>query len=111
MHFGETTELFPVSYVVPRAKIEPGIYRNITGNTALAWGIVAAGVQLERPIFLGAYPITPASDVLHELARYRHFGVKTLPGRGRDRRDQRVDRRVVRGPPRRLHHERARASC
>ncbi len=76
--FGETTELFPRSYVIPRAKIEPGTYRNVTGNTALAWGIVAAGVQMERPIFLGAYPITPASDVLHEVARYRHFGVKTF---------------------------------
>ncbi len=77
-HFGETTELFPVSFVVPKAKIEPGVYRNITGNTALAWGIVAAGVQMERPVFLGAYPITPASDVLHELARHRHFGIRTF---------------------------------
>jgi 2-oxoglutarate ferredoxin oxidoreductase subunit alpha len=77
-NFGETTELFPVSFVVPRAKIDPGEYRNITGNTALAWGIVAAAVQMERPVFLGAYPITPASDVLHELARYRHFDVKTF---------------------------------
>ena len=76
--FAETTELFPASYVVPSAKIEPGVYRNITGNTALAWGIVAAGVQLERPVFLGAYPITPASDILHEVARYRQFGVKTF---------------------------------
>ncbi len=78
LHFGETTELFPVSFSVPKAKIQPGTYRNITGNTALAWGIVAAGVQLGKPVFLGAYPITPASDVLHELARYRHFGVKTF---------------------------------
>ena len=76
--FGETTELFPVSYIVPKAKIEPGVYRNITGNTALAWGIVAASVQLDRPVFLGAYPITPASDVLHEVARYHHFGIKTF---------------------------------
>ena len=76
--FGETTELFPGSFIVPRAKIEPGTYRNITGNTALAWGIVAAGVQFQRPVFLGAYPITPASDVLHEMARFRHFGVKTF---------------------------------
>ncbi len=76
--FGETSELFPVSFVVPRAKIEPGHYRNITGNTALAWGIVAASVQMQRPVLLGAYPITPASDVLHELARHRHFGVKTF---------------------------------
>ncbi|MEN8158924.1 MAG: 2-oxoacid:acceptor oxidoreductase subunit alpha [Myxococcota bacterium] len=78
IHFGETTELFPVSFTVPKAKIQPGVYRNITGNTALAWGIVAAGVQMDKPVFLGAYPITPASDVLHELARYRHFGVKTF---------------------------------
>jgi len=77
-HFGETTELFPVSFVVPRAKIQPGTYRNITGNTALAWGIVAAATQMKRPVFLGAYPITPASDILHELARYRHFGIKTF---------------------------------
>ena len=76
--FGETTDLLPVSFSVPRAKIEPGVYRNITGNTALAWGIVAATVQLERPVFLGAYPITPASDVLHEVARFRHFGIKTF---------------------------------
>jgi 2-oxoglutarate ferredoxin oxidoreductase subunit alpha len=76
--FGETTEMFPTSFVVPRSKIEPGEYRNITGNTALALGIVAAGVQMRVPIFLGAYPITPASDILHEVARYRHFGVKTF---------------------------------
>lgn len=77
-HFGETTELFPVSYVVPSAKTQPGRYRNITGNQALSWGILAAGVQTGRPVFLGAYPITPASDVLHELTRFRHFGVKTF---------------------------------
>jgi len=77
-HFGETTEAFPISYVVPRAKIEPGTYRNITGNQALAWGIIAAGQRFGQPVFLGAYPITPASDVLHDLARYRHFGVKTF---------------------------------
>ncbi len=77
-HFGETAELFPISYRVPKAKIRPGLYRNITGNTALAWGIVAAGVQMQRPVFLGAYPITPASDILHQLAGYRHFGIKTF---------------------------------
>ena len=76
--FGETTELFPTSFVVPSAKIESGTYRNITGNQALAWGLVAAGVQMDREVFLGAYPITPASDVLHEVARFRHFGVKTF---------------------------------
>jgi len=77
-HFGETTELFPVSFVVPRAKIEPGLYRNITGNQALAWGIAAASRRFDKPVFLGAYPITPASDVLHELARFRHFDLKTF---------------------------------
>ena len=76
--FGETTELFPVSFVVPAAKIQPGVYRNITGNQALAWGLVAAGVQMNRDVFLGAYPITPASDVLHEVSRYRQFGLKTF---------------------------------
>jgi len=76
--FGEHTELFPVSFNVGPAKIEPGTYRNITGNTALAWGIVAASVQMNRPLLLGAYPITPASDVLHEVARHRNFGVKTF---------------------------------
>ncbi len=76
--FGETTELFPSSFTVASAKLEAGTYRNITGNTALAWGIVAAGVQMDRPVFFGAYPITPASDVLHEVARHRNFGVKTF---------------------------------
>ncbi len=76
--FGETTELFPVSYQIPAAKIEAGTYRNITGNQALAWGIVAAGELMDRQVFLGAYPITPASDVLHEVARHRNFGVKTF---------------------------------
>lgn len=76
--FGETTELFPVSFVVPRAKLEPGLYRNITGNQALAWGIVAASRLMGQQVFLGAYPITPASDILHQLSRFRHFGVKTF---------------------------------
>jgi 2-oxoglutarate ferredoxin oxidoreductase subunit alpha len=76
--FGETTELFPTHYTIPSAKLEAGTYRNITGNTALAWGIVAAGEQMNTPVFLGAYPITPASEVLHEVARHRNFGVKTF---------------------------------
>jgi 2-oxoglutarate ferredoxin oxidoreductase subunit alpha len=76
--YGETTELFPVSFFVPRAKMEPGLYRNITGNQALAWGMIAASELMNRPLFLGAYPITPASSVLHEVSRYRHFGVKTF---------------------------------
>ena len=76
--FGETTELLPTSFIVPKAKIQPGVYRNINGNTALAWGIVAAGEQMQKGVFLGAYPITPATEVLHEVARFRHFGVKTF---------------------------------
>jgi 2-oxoglutarate ferredoxin oxidoreductase subunit alpha len=76
--FGETTELFPVSYQIPAAKIEGGTYRNITGNAALAWGIIAARVLMDRQVFLGAYPITPATDILHELARHRNFDIKTF---------------------------------
>ncbi len=77
-HFGETSELFPVSFAVPGAKIQPGVYRNITGNTALALGCVAASVCMERPLVIGAYPITPATEVLHELAKHRNFGIKTF---------------------------------
>ncbi len=76
--FGETTELFPVSYVVPAAKIQPGTYRNITGGTALAWGVVAAKALSDLPLLLAAYPITPASEVLHEVSRFRHFDLKTF---------------------------------
>jgi 2-oxoglutarate ferredoxin oxidoreductase subunit alpha len=76
--FGETTELFPVSYTVPAAKIQPGLYRNITGGTALAWGIVATKSLTDLPLLLAAYPITPASEVLHEVSRYLHYGLKTF---------------------------------
>src|SRR4051794_32780552 len=76
--FGETTEGFAVSYEVKPAKLEPGTYRNITGNQALSLGLVAAGVQAKLPVFLGAYPITPASAVLEELASYKHFGIRTF---------------------------------
>jgi 2-oxoglutarate ferredoxin oxidoreductase subunit alpha len=77
-NFGETTEDFAVRYEVAPAKMRPGTYRNITGNTALALGLVAAGVRADLPVFLGAYPITPASDILHELARHKRFGVTTM---------------------------------
>src|SRR3954468_12661037 len=76
--FGETTEGFAVSYEVKPAKLTPGTYRNITGNQALALGLVAAGTQSKLPVFLGAYPITPASAVLEELASYKNFGVRTF---------------------------------
>jgi 2-oxoglutarate ferredoxin oxidoreductase subunit alpha len=77
-NYGETTESFAVSYVVKPAVIPAGRYRNITGNTALAYGIVAAGQLSGLQVFLGAYPITPASDLLHELARHKAFGVTTF---------------------------------
>jgi 2-oxoglutarate ferredoxin oxidoreductase subunit alpha len=77
-NFGETTEDFVVRYEVKPAKMPSGEYRNITGNTALALGIVAAGVRSKLPVFLGAYPITPASDILHELSKHKRFGVTTV---------------------------------
>jgi 2-oxoglutarate/2-oxoacid ferredoxin oxidoreductase subunit alpha len=76
--FGETTETFAVSYEVKPAKLRPGAYRNITGNTAIAYGLIAASVKSGLPLFLGAYPITPASSILEELARHKNFGVRTF---------------------------------
>ncbi|MFM2079305.1 MAG: hypothetical protein RJA49_3195, partial [Actinomycetota bacterium] len=76
--FGETTELFDHPYEVKPAKLPPGEYTNITGNVALAWGLVAAGQLAKLPVFLGSYPITPASDILHELSKHKHFGVRTV---------------------------------
>ena len=77
-NFGETTETFAVQYEVKPSPMAPGTYRNITGNLALSYGLVAAGVQSGLPIFLGSYPITPASDILHELSKHKSFGVTTL---------------------------------
>jgi 2-oxoglutarate ferredoxin oxidoreductase subunit alpha len=77
-NYGETTEDFTVRYEVKPARMAPGRYRNITGNTALALGLVAAGVRSDLPVFLGAYPITPASDILHELSKHKRFGVTTM---------------------------------
>jgi 2-oxoglutarate ferredoxin oxidoreductase subunit alpha len=76
--FGETTETFSITYEVKPAKLAPGIYRNITGNQALSYGLVAASKLSGLPLFLGAYPITPASAVLEELAGYKQFGVRTF---------------------------------
>jgi 2-oxoglutarate ferredoxin oxidoreductase subunit alpha len=76
--YGETSEDFAVTYEVAPAQLEPGTYRNITGNQALSLGLVAASVQSKLPLFLGAYPITPASGILEEVARYKHFGVRTF---------------------------------
>ena len=77
-NFGETAELFESHYQVRPAALTPGTYTNITGNTALAWGLIAAAHQARLPLFLGSYPITPASDILHELSKHKHFGVRTL---------------------------------
>jgi len=77
-NFGETTEDFAVSYEVKPAHVAPGTYRNITGNLALAYGLVAASQRSGLPLFLGSYPITPASDVLHELSKHKRFGVRTF---------------------------------
>jgi 2-oxoglutarate/2-oxoacid ferredoxin oxidoreductase subunit alpha len=77
-NFGETTEAFPARYEVKPAPLTPGTYRNISGNTALAYGLVAASQLAGLPLFLGSYPITPASDILHELAKHKRFGVRTF---------------------------------
>lgn len=76
--FADTVEVFHSAYEVPAAKLPPGTYRNITGNEALALGFVAAGQLAGRDVFQGAYPITPASDVLHHLSKYKHLGVFTF---------------------------------
>jgi 2-oxoglutarate ferredoxin oxidoreductase subunit alpha len=76
--FGETTETFAVQYEVKPAKLPPGTYRNVTGNQALAMGLIAASVKSGLPLFLGAYPITPASEILEQLARFKEFGVRTF---------------------------------
>jgi 2-oxoglutarate ferredoxin oxidoreductase subunit alpha len=76
--FGETTELFHTHYRVAPAHLAPGTYRNITGNEATALGMLAASKLAHRPLFYGSYPITPASDILHQLSGYKNFGVKTF---------------------------------
>jgi 2-oxoglutarate/2-oxoacid ferredoxin oxidoreductase subunit alpha len=77
-NFGETTETFAVSYEIKPAPMPTGTYRNITGNLALAYGLIAGSVQSGLPLFLGSYPITPASDILHELSKHKAFGVTTF---------------------------------
>ena len=77
-NYDETTEAFSVQYVVKPARLRPGTYRNITGNSALAIGLVAASRRSGLPLFLGSYPITPASDILHELSKLKRFGVRTF---------------------------------
>jgi 2-oxoglutarate ferredoxin oxidoreductase subunit alpha len=77
-NFGETTEVFAVRYEIKPAAMSPGTYRNITGNLALAYGLVAGSVRSGLPLLLGTYPITPASDVLHELSKHKAFGVTSF---------------------------------
>lgn len=76
-NYGETTEAFTTTYKVEKARMQPGTYRSIMGNQALALGLVAASQKSGLPMFLGTYPITPASDILHELSRYKNFGIRT----------------------------------
>jgi 2-oxoglutarate/2-oxoacid ferredoxin oxidoreductase subunit alpha len=77
-NFGDTTETFTTTYKVEKAKMDPGVYRAIMGNQALTYGLIAASVKSGLPVFLGSYPITPASDILHDLSRYKSFGVRTF---------------------------------
>jgi 2-oxoglutarate/2-oxoacid ferredoxin oxidoreductase subunit alpha len=77
-NFGETTEAFGVAYEVKPAPLPAGTYRNITGNMALSYGLVTAAQRAGLPLFLGAYPITPASDILHELSKHKRFGIRTF---------------------------------
>lgn len=77
-NFGDTIEVFQSTFEVPKAEIKPGTYRNVTGNEAAALGFVAASKIMEKDLFIGSYPITPATEILHELAKYKHFGVKTF---------------------------------
>ncbi len=77
-HYGETAEAVATQFHVEPARLEPGTYRNIMGNTALAWGLIAAAHLSQKRLFLGAYPITPASDILHELSRHKRFNVLTF---------------------------------
>lgn len=77
-HFGETAEIFPVQYRVEPAHLPPGTYRNLTGNQAMAFGLITAARLAGKPLFYGSYPITPASDILHELAAHKDFDVRTF---------------------------------
>ncbi|CAN0564197.1 unnamed protein product, partial [Laminaria digitata] len=76
--YGEISEIFQETYEVRAAELEPGLYRNITGNVATAWGAIAASKKAGIPLFYGSYPITPASDVLHTLSRYKNYGITTF---------------------------------
>ena len=77
-NYGDTTETFTTRYSVAKAKMDPGTYRSIMGNQAVSYGLIAASQKSGLPLFLGSYPITPASDILHDLSKYKNFGIKTF---------------------------------
>ena len=77
-NYGDTTETFTTTYKVEKAKMEPGLYRSVMGNQAVSYGLIAASQKSGLQLFLGSYPITPASDILHDLSKYKAFGVKTF---------------------------------
>src|ERR1043165_2896150 len=77
-NYGDTTETFTTTYSVQKARMEPGTYRSIMGNQAVTFGLIAASQKSGLPLFLGSYPITPASDILHELSKYKNFGIRTF---------------------------------
>src|SRR5204862_660180 len=77
-NYGDTTETFTTTYKVEKAKMIPGNYRSIMGNQAISYGLIAASQKSGLPLFLGSYPITPASDILHDLSKYKNFGVRTF---------------------------------
>ena len=103
-HYGETTEEFGHRFMVKPAHLPPGEYTNINGNTALAWGLVAAAQLAKLPLTLGSYPITPASDILHELSKHKNFGVRTVQAEDEIAAAGARDRGVVRRAPGHHHH-------
>ena len=107
-NFGETTEAVGHRFEVRPATLPAGEYTSITGNTALAWGIVAAGQLAKLPVTLGSYPITPASDILHELSKHKHFGVRTVQAEDEIAACRHGPRRRLRRPPRRDDDQRSR---
>ena len=107
-NFGETTEAVGHRYEVRPATLPAGTYTSITGNTALSWGLIAAGQLSKLPITLGSYPITPASDILHELSKHKHFGIRTVQAEDEIAAVGVALGAVVRRAPRNHHHQRAR---
>ena len=110
-NFGETTEAVGHRFEVRPATLPAGEYTSVTGNTALAWGIVAAGQLAKLPVTLGSYPITPASDILHELSKHKHFGVRTVQAEDEIAAVRHGPRGGVRRSPRRDDDQRSRGDA